>query len=141
MDKHSQPKPILETKNVSKDYSGVYALKDVNLQIYPGQVTAIIGENGAGKSTLMNIVSGIQTQYEGKVFLYGKETSFLNPKEAAERGVVMIHQELNLVPYLSITENLFLGQELTNRFGLLDYPEMHRKSRELLQRLQLDQIW
>ena len=138
MDKHSQPKPILETKNVSKDYSGVYALKDVNLQIYPGQVTAIIGENGAGKSTLMNIVSGIQTQYEGKVFLYGKETSFLNPKEAAERGVVMIHQELNLVPYLSITENLFLGQELTNRFGLLDYPEMHRKSRELLQRLQLD---
>jgi ribose transport system ATP-binding protein len=130
--------PILEVRNISKDFSGVYALKSVDLQIFPGQVTAIIGENGAGKSTLMKIVSGVHTQYEGKVLLNGEEMSFRNPKDAAEKGIVIIHQELNLIPYLSITENLFLGQELTNRLGLLDYPAMHKKTRELLARLQLE---
>jgi ribose transport system ATP-binding protein len=138
MDKQNQSIPILEVKNVSMDFSGVYALKNVNLQIYPGEVTAIIGENGAGKSTLMKIVSGVHTQFEGKVLLNGSEINFKNPKDAAEKGVVIIHQELNLIPYLSITENLFLGQELTNRFGLLDYPKMHKKSKELLERLQFD---
>ena len=138
MDKQNQSIPILEVKNVSKDFSGVYALKNVDLQIYSGQVTAIIGENGAGKSTLMKIVSGVHTQFEGKVLLNGKEMSFKNPKDAAEKGVVIIHQELNLIPYLSITENLFLGQELTNSFGLLDYSKMHKKAKELLARLQLD---
>ena len=138
MDKQNHTIPILEVKNVSKDFSGVYALKNVDLQIYPGEVAAIIGENGAGKSTLMKIVSGVHTQFEGTVLLNGEEMNFSNPKDAAEKGVVIIHQELNLIPYLTITENLFLGQELTNKFGLLDYPKMNKKAKELLARLQLD---
>jgi len=129
---------LLEVKNVSKDFSGVYALKNVDLQIFPGEVTAIIGENGAGKSTLMKIVSGVYNQYEGTVLLDGNEVIFKNPKEAAEKGVVIIHQELNLIPHLSITENLFLGQELTNKFGLLDYSRMNKKAKELLARMRLN---
>jgi len=130
--------PILEVRNISKDFSGVYALKEVHLQIYPGQVTAIIGENGAGKSTLMKIISGVYPEYEGDVLLNGEKVSFKNPKEAGEKGVVIIHQELNLIPHLSITENLFLGNELNNKLGLLDYPRMHKKAKELLKRLHLD---
>lgn len=137
MEKSIEIKPILEVINVSKDFSGVYALKNVDLQIFPGQVTAIIGENGAGKSTLFKTISGVHTQYEGQVLLNGEENHFKNPKEAAEKGIVIIHQELNLIPHLTITENLFLGQELTNNFGLLDYPKMNKKAKELLGRLQL----
>lgn len=130
--------PVLEVKNVSKDFSGVYALENVDLQVFPGEVTAIIGENGAGKSTLMKIVSGVHTQFEGSVLLNGEKVAFKNPKDAAEKGLVIIHQELNLIPHLSITENLFLGQELCNQFGLLDYQIMNKKAKELLARLQLD---
>ena len=130
--------PILEVRNISKDFSGVYALQDVNFEIYPGQVTAIIGENGAGKSTLMKIISGVYPEYEGDVLLDGEKVSFKTPKEAGESGVVIIHQELNLIPHLSITENLFLGNELNNKLGLLDYPRMHKKAKELLKRLHLD---
>ncbi len=138
MEKSTEIKPILEIINVSKDFSGVYALKNVNLQIYPGEVTAIIGENGAGKSTLFKTISGIHTQYEGQVLLNGEVNHFKNPKEAAQKGIVIIHQELNLIPHLTITENLFLGQELTNKMGLLDYPKMNKKAKELLGSLQLD---
>jgi ribose transport system ATP-binding protein len=130
--------PVLEIKNVSKDFSGVYALKNVDMQVFPGQVTAVIGENGAGKSTLMKIVSGVHQEFEGEVLLNGETVFFKNPKEAAEKGVVIIHQELNLISHLSITENLFLGQEITNKFGLLNYPKMHKKAKELLIRLQMD---
>ncbi len=138
MEIQKNKQPILEVKNVSKNFSGVYALKNVDLQIYPGEVTAIIGENGAGKSTLMKVVSGVHKEYEGEVLLNGEVISFNNPKEAGEKGVVIIHQELNLLPYLSITENLFLGQELTNKLGFLDYPRMHKKAKELLAGLQLN---
>jgi ribose transport system ATP-binding protein len=137
MERGNNQLPVLEIKNVSKAFSGVYALKNVNMQIFPGQVTAVIGENGAGKSTLMKIISGVHTKFEGEILLNGEIVSFNNPKEAAEKGVVIIHQELNLISELCITENLFLGQEITNRLGLLDYPKMHKKARQLLERLQL----
>jgi ribose transport system ATP-binding protein len=130
--------PVLEVKNVSKDFLGTYALKNIDMQILPGEVTTIIGENGAGKSTLVKIISGIYPAYEGDVLLYGEKIAFNNPKEASERGIVIIHQELNLIPYLSIAENIFLGNEITNKLGLLDYPKMHRKAKELLDRLHLD---
>lgn len=125
-------------RNVSKDFSGIYALKEVDMQFFPGQVTAVIGENGAGKSTLMKIVSGAYPDFEGEIFFKGNQIAFKTPKEAAESGIVIIHQELNLIPHLSISENIFLGQELKNTLGLLDYKGMHKKSRELLKRLQLD---
>ncbi|WP_423126879.1 sugar ABC transporter ATP-binding protein [Gaoshiqia sp. Z1-71] len=130
--------PVLEVRKVSKDFSGVYALQNVDLDIFSGEVTAIIGENGAGKSTLMKIISGVYPDYEGDVFLNGQKVNFKNPKEAGEQGVVIIHQELNLIPHLSISENLFLGNEKTNRLGLLDYPGMHQEARELLLRLHMD---
>ncbi len=135
---NNHTKPVLEVRNVSKDFSGIYALKKVDLQIYPGEVTAIIGENGAGKSTLMKIISGVYTEYAGDLFLGGQKVCYKNPKEASAEGVIIIHQELNLIPYLSITENLFLGNELINSFGLLDYPKMRKKAREHLGRLHLD---
>jgi ribose transport system ATP-binding protein len=138
MELPNNQQPILEIRNVSKHFSGIYALKNVGLQVFPGQVTAVIGENGAGKSTLMKIISGVHQDFEGNVLLNGKAVTFKNPKEAAENGVVIIHQELNLIPNLSVTENLFLGQELTNRFGLLDYQQMHKKAKQLLDRLQMD---
>lgn len=137
MSADSQP-PVLEIKQVSKDFSGVYALKNVNMLIRPGEVTAVIGENGAGKSTLMKIISGVHTDFEGEVRLNGEQVAFRHPKEAAEKGVVIIHQELNLIPHLSVMENLFLGQERTNRIGLLDDAAMAKKTRELLHTLQLD---
>lgn len=130
--------PVLEVRKVSKDFSGIYALKNIDLQIFPGEVTAIIGENGAGKSTLMKIVSGVYTEYGGDVILNGEKVNFKNPKEASEQGVIIIHQELNLIPYLSITKNLFLGNELITRLGLLDKQKMHKKAKELLSRLHLD---
>jgi ribose transport system ATP-binding protein len=130
--------PILEIRNISKDFSGVYALRNVDMQIFPGMVTAVIGENGAGKSTLMKIISGVYQQSEGDVLLNGEIISFKDPKEAADKGVVIIHQELNLIPHLSITENLFLGNEITNKFGLLDNVRMHKKAKELLSLLHLD---
>lgn len=128
----------MEVRNVSKWFSGIYALKNVDLQIFPAEVTAIIGENGAGKSTLMKILSGVYTEYEGTVLLHGEKVNFKNPKEANAQGVIIIHQELNLIPHLSITENLFLGNEIINSFGLLDTPKMHKKAKELLSRLHLD---
>lgn len=130
--------PILEIRNVSKDFSGVYALRNIDLQIFPGEVTALIGENGAGKSTLMKIISGVYPEFEGEVLLNGSRVNFKNPKEAGEKGVVIIHQELNLIPYLSISENLFLGNEINNKFGFLDKAEMRKKAKELLHRLHLD---
>lgn len=130
-------KPVLEVKAVSKHFSGVYALRDVNLQMYEGEVTAIIGENGAGKSTLMKIVSGVYHHYDGDILLHGRKVDFQNPKEAAQSGVVIIHQELNLVPNLSIAENLFLGNELKTAVGLLDYRAMEKKAGELLRSLHL----
>ncbi len=130
--------PILEIQSVSKHFSGVYALKNIDMQIYPGEVTALLGENGAGKSTLMKIISGVYPSYEGEVTLNGETVHFQHPKEAAASGIVIIHQELSLIPYLTITENLFLGQEITNKLGLLDYKRMNRKAKELLLRLELD---
>ncbi|MDX1284056.1 MAG: sugar ABC transporter ATP-binding protein [Draconibacterium sp.] len=138
METRANHKPILEIQEVSKNFSGVYALKNVNMQIFPGEVTAIIGENGAGKSTLMKIVSGVHTEFDGNVFLNDERIKFRNPKQAAENGIVIIHQELNLIPHLSVAENLFLGQEITNKIGLLDYPKMHQMTSEFLNKLKLE---
>ena len=137
MENKTDQKAVLEIQHVSKDFSGVYALKNVNMQIFPGEVTAIIGENGAGKSTLMKIVSGVHTEFEGDVFLNNEKIDFKNPKQAADKGIVIIHQELNLIPHLSVAENLFLGQEITDKMGLLDYSTMYKKTSALLGKLQL----
>jgi ribose transport system ATP-binding protein len=126
---------LLVTENITKKFPGVVALENVSLKIDSGKVTAIIGENGAGKSTLMKILSGVYTDYEGQIIFKGKHIKFSGTAAAQQAGIAIIHQELNLIPYLSIAENIFLGRELVTAFGLLDKKSMHAKTKELLQTL------
>ena len=129
---------MLEAKNISKKFSGVVALSNINLQLHPGKVNAIIGENGAGKSTLMKIFSGVHTQYEGEIIYNGQPVKFSGTRDAENAGIAIIHQELNLVPNLSIAENIFLGREIINAFGMLDKIQMNALTRQLLKRLNLN---
>ena len=128
---------MLVVQNITKRFSGVTALDQVNFELHGGKVNAIIGENGAGKSTLMKILSGVYPDYEGQIFLHGKPVKFANTREAQEAGIAIIHQELNLIPYLSITENIFLGRELENDWGVLNQKEMQQQTKALLQKLKL----
>lgn len=129
---------MLAVKNITKRFPGVVALDDVCLELHPGKVNAIVGENGAGKSTLMKILSGVYNDYEGTIFYKNKLVSFTGIRDAQASGIAIIHQELNLVPYLSTWENIFLGRELENRWGLLDKKKMIAEARLLLQRLKLN---
>jgi ribose transport system ATP-binding protein len=129
---------MLQAKNISKKFSGVTALSNVNLTLHAGKLTAIIGENGAGKSTLMKILSGVHTQYEGAIIYNGKQVKFTGTKDAENTGIAIIHQELNLVPYLSIAENIFLGREIVNAFGMLDLKQMNQIATKLLAQLNLN---
>jgi ribose transport system ATP-binding protein len=129
---------LLVTKNITKKFPGVIALENVNLKIDAGKVTAIIGENGAGKSTLMKILSGVYSDYEGQIIFKDNPVHFTGTAAAQQAGIAIIHQELNLIPYLSITENIFLGRELVNAFGLLDKNRMYTKAKSLLQILCID---
>lgn len=131
----NQPNILLQAKNITKKFGGVVALDNVNLEVHTGKVNVIVGENGAGKSTLMKILSGVYPEYEGTLLLNGTEVNFSTPKEAMQKGVAIIHQELNLIPYLSITQNIFLGREIHNSFGILDTKQMHKKTKALLDRL------
>lgn len=129
---------LLEARNISKSFPGVKALDDVSLTFYPGQVNVILGENGAGKSTLLKILTGVYPQYEGDIRLDGEVVRFSSIREAQDAGIAIIHQELNLIPHLTISENLFLGRELHNALGLLDEAEMNRQTQAILGKLQLD---
>lgn len=128
---------MLQVKNISKSFPGVIALQDVNLSFYAGKVNAILGENGAGKSTLLKILTGVYTDFEGEILLDEKLQKFKGVTDAQNAGIGIIHQELNLIPHLSITENLFLGNEIINKWGLLDTLTMEQKTIELLQKLKL----
>ncbi len=129
------PRTILEAQAVSKSFPGVQALDNVDFRIYEGQLNALVGENGAGKSTLMNILSGVFPPDSGRILLRGNEVVFNRPKEAQEAGISVIFQELNLLPNLSVAENIFLGREPLTRLGLIDYAQMEERSRSLLERL------
>ena len=116
---------LLEFKNISKSFSGVEVLHDISFQIEKGELSALVGENGAGKSTLVKILCGILDDYQGSVNLNGKKVRFTNPREAEEAGIAIIHQELNLIPDLSVAENIYLGREPVNRAGLIDFNKMY----------------
>lgn len=128
---------MLIANNISKSFAGVHALSGVHLSLQPGMVHAIIGENGAGKSTLMKILSGVIHNYEGQIILNDKPVQFNSTRDAEAAGIAMIHQELNLVPQLSIAENIFLGREITDSFGMLAERAMHEISVGLLERVGL----
>ena len=104
---------ILEMQDITKTFPGVKALSDVSLDVRDGEILAIVGENGAGKSTLMKVLSGVYPHgsYDGKIVYRGQECRFKGIHDSEREGIVIIHQELALVPMLSITENIFLGNE------------------------------
>ena len=128
---------MLIAENITKKFPGVTALDNVSLELHEGKVNAIIGENGAGKSTLMKILSGVYSEFEGRIIYKGNAVRFANPKEAEKAGITIIHQELNLIPNLTITENIFLGREITTSFGLLDKKKMRSATKHLLDKLKL----
>ncbi len=128
--------PIIDIRNITKVYPGVVALKDVSLDIIPGELHAICGENGAGKSTLMKILSGVVTEYEGELHVGGKLVSFKGTRGAEEAGISIIHQELNLVEQLSAAANIFLGRELRTGLGFRDDRAMEDAAAKLLRELE-----
>ena len=129
---------LLEVRNISKSFPGVVALDDVSLRVERGTVHALIGENGAGKSTLMNIIAGIVPADAGALLLAGRTLQLRSPRQALEHGIAMIHQELNLMPSMSVAENIWIGREPVNAFGLISHRELHRRTRALLERLAID---
>src|SRR5690554_1817642 len=124
---------MLSMQNVSKSFSGVYALKDVDLDLKKGEVHALVGENGAGKSTLMKILAGVQGHDEGTITLDGEQVNFSTVAEARSRGIVMVYQELMLFPDLSVAENLFIGthQGIVNHRRLLEQAREHLSTVDL----------
>jgi putative multiple sugar transport system ATP-binding protein len=130
---------ILEMKGITKRFPGVVALKDVNLAVQPGEIHAICGENGAGKSTLMKVLSGVYPHgtYEGDIRFEGQEQRFESIRDSEDKGIAIIHQELALVPLMSIAENIFLGNELSSS-GVIDNEATHRRTVELLKKVGLD---
>jgi putative multiple sugar transport system ATP-binding protein len=130
---------ILEMRGITKTFPGVKALQDVNLTVRRGEIHAICGENGAGKSTLMKVLSGVYPHgtYEGDIVLDGETVGFANINDSEARGVVIIHQELALVPYLSIAENIFLGNERRRLGGAIDWNRTNQEAAELLERVGL----
>jgi len=122
-------------EQISKHFGGSHALRDVTFVARAGEVHALCGENGAGKSTLMKILAGAIVDYEGKIVLDGRALTFSGPRDAEDAGIRIIHQELNLVPELSVAANIFLGREKTRVLGLLDERAMEAEARRLFDRL------
>ena len=131
---------ILEMRGISKSFPGVQALRNVNLVVQAGEIHAICGENGAGKSTLMKVLSGVVPHgaYEGDIIFDGEKRQFADISDSERLGIIIIHQELALVPLLSISENIFLGHEPA-RMGIIDRDEAFRRTRELLAKVGLNE--
>ncbi|WP_223593660.1 multiple monosaccharide ABC transporter ATP-binding protein [Neobacillus bataviensis] len=129
---------ILEMRNITKEFPGVKALNTVNLQVKEGEIHALCGENGAGKSTLMKVLSGVYPHgtYDGEILYSGDVCKFKDIKDSENLGIVIIHQELALIPQLSIAENIFLGNEQANR-GVINWNETTLKTRDLLNKVGL----
>lgn len=133
-------KVLLEMKNITKTFPGVKALDNVNLKVEEGEIHTLVGENGAGKSTLMNVLSGIYPygSYEGEVIYDGSICHFTNIKDSEEKGIVIIHQELALIPYMTIGENMFLGNERGKAFAI-DWNETYDKADKYLRMVGLEE--
>lgn len=127
--------PVISLRDITKDYGDVHVLKGINLDIYPGKVTCILGDNGAGKSTLIKILAGRHKHTSGELLVDGEEVQFSGPKDALEKGIATVYQDLAVVGQMSVWRNFFLGQELTGRFGMLRADEMRRITAEELEKM------
>ncbi|SFA60216.1 monosaccharide ABC transporter ATP-binding protein, CUT2 family (TC 3.A.1.2.-) [Paracoccus halophilus] len=128
---------LLRIEGIRKEFPGVVALDDVRFSLRRGTVHALMGENGAGKSTLMKIIAGIYTPNKGEIFLRGEKVRLNGPLDALERGIAMIHQELALMPFMTVAENIWIRREPINRMGIINHAEMARKTQELFDRLNI----
>jgi len=132
---------ILEMRGITKTFPGVKALSNVNLSVKAGEIHGIVGENGAGKSTLMKVLSGVYPHgsYDGAIHFAGEERRFRDIADSEHLGIIIIHQELALVPLLSIAENIFLGSEIANKAGVIDWNAAFRRTKELLKKVGLNE--
>lgn len=131
-------KIILKMTGIEKRFKGVYALKNFNFSLKEGEILALIGENGAGKSTLMKILSGIYEKDSGTIEYFGKQLEVNSPKEAEERGISIVHQELNLMNHLTVAQNIFIGHEPLNSIGLIDDNLMIKKAKSIFKGMNVD---
>ena len=127
---------VLRAVDIAKTYGVTRALKGVNFEVRRGQVTVLFGENGAGKSTLMKILSGVEQPSAGQLVLDGEPVTLAGTTDAVERGISIIHQELNLCANLSVRDNIFIGRELRTRTGGVDYAREREITEELMRRLE-----
>jgi len=135
-----EKEPLLRMAAISKHFPGVQALDNVDFEVYPGEILGFVGENGAGKSTLVKIISGLYTKDHGEIWFQGKQVELHSPKDAQRLGISTIHQELALVPHLSVAENIFLNREpiLMKSIGMVDFALMNREAGEILTELGVD---
>ena len=127
--------PILELHDITKSFGGVEALRGVDFTLFAGEIHGLVGENGAGKSTLMKIIAGVHTDFSGRFVLDGRDIHFRSTRDALAAGIAMVHQELSVAPDLTVAENVFLGTQPINRFGLVQWRRMAREASEQLARL------
>src|ERR671928_332958 len=131
------PGPLLSMRGIEKRFSGVPALVGASLEVEPGEVMALIGQNGAGKSTMIKILTGAYRKDAGEITFAGRAVEFASPHDAQKGGISTIYQEINLVPYRSVAENIFLGRE-PRRLGLIDWRRMNREAHDLLRRFDVE---
>ena len=129
--------PIVEIRNLNKSFPGVRALIDARFDLVAGEVHALMGENGAGKSTLMKVLAGVYQKDGGTIKINGQEVEISGPRAAQALGVGIIHQELNLMSHMSVANNIFIGREPRNRFGVVDKQRMNKETQAILDRLHL----
>ncbi|MBV9846255.1 MAG: sugar ABC transporter ATP-binding protein, partial [Kutzneria sp.] len=123
---------MLEAIGVGKHFAGVQALRQVDFTLRAGEVHTLVGENGAGKSTLIKVLTGVYQPDGGQLRLLGEPVSFARPLDAQQAGISTVYQEVNLVPSMSVAQNLFLGREPRNRIGLIDFSGLRAAARTLL---------
>ena len=132
--------PVLRTEGISKSFGAVQVLNDVNLEVRPGEVVALIGDNGAGKSTLINVITGVFPPNSGEIIFEGERVAFASPHDARERGIEAVYQDLAVAPQLDAVANIFLGREprkagILSWFGFLDEKRMRKETDEQLEEL------
>ena len=134
----SGPPNVLEMNGIGKTFGGVIALRDVDFALRAGEIHGLVGENGAGKSTLMKIIAGVHAEHDGTMRVNGREAAFRSASDALAAGIGMVHQELSVVPELTVAENVFLGTQPTTKLGVVDWPFMFREAHQQLSQLGID---
>ena len=129
---------VVELRNATKRFPGVVAMRNMHLEVKPGEILGLIGENGAGKSTLIKSLTGVHQIDEGQIFVSGVEQSFKSPNDSTSAGIACVYQELNIEKLLSITDNIFINKWIKGKNGLLDYKAMHQKAKEVMRSLGQD---